>query len=131
MRNYWLKILLGALGIFVVGMIGVTVVRSGIAKVNSVVEGSGPLTIPLGLIPFTLQGERLGNLDHVTLNRESPRKVTDVELEIDLADSLLAKGLSGCRLAANFEGGHGEKGVNIKVGKNGSESAFSCVASRT
>src|SRR5687767_14130136 len=100
MRNNWLKIILGALGIFVVGMIGVTLPRSGIAKVNSVVEGEGPITIPLGLIPFVLAGERLGNLDHVTLHRESPNHVSEVELEIELTDSLLAQGLSGCRLAA-------------------------------
>ena len=126
MRNYWLKILLGALGIFAIGMIGVTIVRSGIAKVNSVVEGDGPISIPLGLIPFVLRGERLGNLDHVTLNRDAPDRVTDVELTVDLADSLLAQGLSGCRLAANFEGDSAKKGVNIKVGKD-HEGTFECL----
>ncbi|HEY7479089.1 MAG TPA: hypothetical protein VH680_01120 [Gemmatimonadales bacterium] len=125
MRNYWLKILLGALGIFVLGMIGVTIVRSGIAKVNSVVEGSGPITIPLGLIPFVLGGERLGNLDRVTLHRESPSRVDQVELQVDLADSLLAHGLSGCRLAANFEDG-GKGGVDVRVGRDQNHT-FECV----
>jgi hypothetical protein len=126
MRNYWLKIVLGALGIFVVGMIGVSLARSGIAKVNSVVEGDGPITIPLGLIPFVLAGERLGNLDHVTLHRESPNHVSEVELEIDLSDSLLAQGLSGCRLAALFEGDSAEPGVNIRMKKDHG-GAFHCV----
>jgi hypothetical protein len=126
MRNYWLKILLGALGIFVVGMIGVTIVRSGIAKVNSVVEGDGPITIPLGLIPFALEGEKLGNLDRVTLNRESPTRVSDVELEVNLNDSLLAQGLAGCRLAANFEGDEHKRGVNIKVGRD-QQNTFLCL----
>jgi hypothetical protein len=125
MRNYWLKILLGALGIFVLGMIGVTIVRSGIAKVNSVVEGSGPITIPLGLIPFVLAGERLGNLDRVTLHRESPSRVDQVELQVDLADSLLAHGLSGCRLTAHFEDG-GKGGVDVRVGRNHNHT-FECV----
>ncbi|HEX6669785.1 MAG TPA: hypothetical protein VF061_09515 [Gemmatimonadales bacterium] len=128
MRNYWLKILLGALGVFAVGMIGVTIVRSGIAKVNSVVEGSGPITIPLGLVPFVLSGERLGKLNHVTLYRESPRHVSGVELTVDLSDSLLAQGLSGCRLVANIEGDDRQDGVNIRVGRDGVErSAFSCL----
>jgi hypothetical protein len=128
MRNYWLKILLGAFGVFAVGMIGVTIVRSGIAKVNSVVEGSGPITIPLGLVPFVLAGERLGKLDHVTLHRESPNHVSEVELTVDLADSLLAQGLSECRLVANLEGDGQDQGVNIRVGRNGTErSAFSCL----
>jgi hypothetical protein len=126
MRNYWLKILLGALGIFAVGMIGVSLVRGGIARVHSVVEGSGPITIPLGLVPFVLAGERLGKLDHVTLERDSPSRVTGVELAVDLADSLLAQGLSGCRLAANFEGDSADPGVNIRVGRN-RPGAFHCV----
>jgi hypothetical protein len=126
MRNYWLKILLGALGIFVLGMVGVTIVRSGIAKVNSVVEGDGPISIPLGLIPFVLSGERLGNLDRVTLHRESPSRVNAVELEVNLNDSLLAQGLSGCRLAANFEGDNNARGVNIRVGRD-RDGAFQCL----
>ena len=126
MRNYWLKIVLGALGIFAIGMIGVSIVRGHIAKFHSVVEGSGPITIPLGLIPFVLSGERLGNLDQVTLHRESPSRVTEVELEVNLTDSLLAQGLSGCRLAANFEGDNRDKGVDIRVGR-GRNGAFHCV----
>jgi hypothetical protein len=128
MRNYWLKILLGALGVFAVGMIGVTIVRGGIAKVSSVVEGSGPITIPLGLVPFVLAGERLGKLDQVTLHRESPNHVSGVELSVNLEDSLLAQGLSGCRLVANIEGDDQERGVNIRVGREGTErNAFSCL----
>ena len=126
MRSYWLKILLGAFGIFAVGMIGVGLVRGGIAKVNSVVEGDGPITIPLGLIPFVLAGERLGNLNHVTLHRESPTHVSEVELEVDLADSLFAQGLSGCNLAANLSNDTTGGGVNIKVGRNRA-GAFQCV----
>jgi hypothetical protein len=127
MRNYWLRILLGALGIFVVGLIGVSIVRGAHRKIHSMVEGSGPITIPLGLIPFVLAGERLGNLDHVTLHRESPSRVSAVELEVDLRDSLLAQGLSGCRLAANFEGDSTDKGVNIRVNRD-HNNAFRCVA---
>jgi len=129
MRNYWFKILLGAIGIFAVGMIGVTIIRSGIAKVNSVVHSDGPITIPLGLVPFAIAGERLGKLDHVTLYREDPNHVSEVELSVNLADSLLAQGLSECRLVANIEGDTRERGVNIRVGKDSTDSnAFSCLA---
>ena len=129
MRNYWLKILLGALGIFAVGMIGVSIVRGGIAKVHSVVEGDGPITVPLGLVPFVLAGERLGKLDHVTLHRESPNHVSEVELTVNLGDSLLAQGLSGCRLVANIEGDNKERGVNLRLGRDSLErNAFSCLA---
>ena len=99
MRNYWFKILLGALGIFAVGMIGVAIA-----------------------------GERLGKLDHVTLYRESPDQVSEVELTVNLADSLLAQGLSGCRLVADIEGENRESGVNIRVGKDSTDqNAFACL----
>lgn len=124
MRNYWLKILLGALAIFAVGMIGVTMARRGIAGVERVVASDQPLTIPLSLIPFELQGERLGKLDHVTLMRKSPNEVTAVELEIQLADSMVARGLQGCRLVANMET-KGDSGIDIHVGPK-SPSVFYC-----
>ncbi len=129
MRNYWLRIVLGAAAIFIVGMIGVSLVRGGIAKVNSVVEGDGPITIPLGLIPFVLAGEKLGNLDHVTLHRDSPSRVSEVELEVNLGDSLLSQGLSECRLVANIEGDNNDSGVNIRVGRDKSDkNTFRCLA---
>ena len=124
MRNYWLKILLGALAVFMVGMIGVTLARRGIAGVEHVVASDQPLTIPLGLVPFELQGERLGKLDHVTLMRKSPQEVTAVELEVNLADSLVARGLSGCRLVANMET-RGDSGIDIRVGRRAS-TVFYC-----
>jgi hypothetical protein len=103
MRNYWIKIALGALGIFAIGMVLVSIVRSGIDRVHTVVEGSGPISIPLKIIPFTLAGDKLGRLERLRLHREQPNVVSRVELEIELKDSLMALGLEGCRLAANFE----------------------------
>jgi hypothetical protein len=103
MRNYWMRIALGALAIFIVGMIGRALVHHGIGSVRGVVEGSGPISIPLAFIPFKLQGDKLGTLERVTLNRETPRRVTSVELRIKLSDSVLARGLEGCRLAANLD----------------------------
>ncbi len=55
MRNYWMRIALGALAIFIVGMIGREPGHRGIGSVQGVVEGSGPLSIPLAFIPFKLE----------------------------------------------------------------------------
>jgi hypothetical protein len=126
MRNYWIRIFLGAFAIFAIGMIGVTIVRKGIAKVNSVVDSDDPITIPLAFVPFTLGGERLGNLEHVTIERASPREVSGVELEVDLADSLVAAGLSGCRLLANIESDSSKPGLNIQASRR-SKDTFTCL----
>ena len=45
---------------------------------------------------------------------------------MNLADSLLAQGLSGCRLAANFEGDCTEPGINIQVTRERND-AFPCL----
>jgi hypothetical protein len=126
MRKYWLRIFLGAFAVFAIGMVGVTIVRKGIAKVNSVVDSADPLTIPLAFVPFVLGGERLGNLEELTVHRSSPREVSGVELEVSLADSLVAAGLSGCRLAANIESDSTKSGIHIQASRSGKET-FSCL----
>ncbi len=112
MRNYWMRIVLGALAIFTIGMIARALINRGLGGVRSVVGGSGPLSIPLAFIPFQLGGEKLGTLERVTLERVNPRHVTSVELEIKLTDSLLARGLEGCRLAANLDSKDGHRRVS-------------------
>jgi len=126
MRTYWMRIALGALAIFVVGMIGLSLVHRGLGRVKGVVEGSGPISIPLAFIPFKLHGDKLGSLERVTLRRETPRRVTSVELEVKLSDSVLARGLEGCRLAANLDRENpGPPGVSVHRGPF-AEGSFWC-----
>jgi hypothetical protein len=130
MRSYWLRILLGALAVFCIGMAGVTLIRRGRAKVSEVVAGSGPLTIPLPFVPFQLDGNRLGTVERLVVNRESPKKVSSVELEVKLDDSLVARGLAGCRLAANLESDSAKHGdVNVHVNQMGDRAFFFCAQS--
>src|ERR671911_361829 len=118
MRSYWMRIALGALAIFTVGMIGRALINHGIGSVKGVVEGSGPLSIPLAFIPFELSGNKLGTFERVTLERTAPRSVSSVRLEVKLADSTLARGLEGCRLAANLDkDSKGEHNINIERGR--------------
>ena len=126
MRSYWMRIALGALAIFTVGMIGRALINHGIGSVKGVVEGSGPLSIPLAFIPFELSGNKLGTFERVTLERTAPRSVSSVRLEVKLADSTLARGLEGCRLAANLDkDSKGEHNINIERGRF-AEGTFWC-----
>jgi hypothetical protein len=126
MRNYWMRIALGALAIFTVGMIGRALINHGIGSVKGVVEGSGPLSIPLAFIPFELSGNKLGTFERVTLERTAPRSVSSVRLEVKLSDSTLARGLEGCRLAANLEKEeNGDHNINLERGRF-SEGTFWC-----
>jgi hypothetical protein len=125
MRNYWARIAFGALAIFTVGMIGVSLARQGVGRVRGVVEGSGPITVPIPFVPFKLDGRKLGTLDKVVLLRDAPKRISAVELQVKLRDSVMARGLEGCRLAANFDAQHNRRGVDVNVGPL-STGVFSC-----
>ncbi len=130
MRSYWMRILLGALGVFAVGMVGVTVFRKGKATVTEVVTGTGPLNIPLAFVPFQLDGNRLGTLQRLVVNRDAPKKVSSVDLEVKLDDSLMVQGLAGCRLAANLKSDSASPGnVNVHVNPMGDRAFFFCATS--
>jgi hypothetical protein len=128
MRSYWIRILLGALAVFAIGMVGVMMFRRGRAKVTEVVAGTGPLTIPLPFVPFQLDGSRLGTIERLVVNRDAPKKVASVDLQVKLDDSLLVQGLAGCRLAANLESDSAKPGgdVNLHVNRLGDRAFFFC-----
>ena len=130
MRTYWLRILLGALAVFAVGMIGVTFARRTRDTVTAVVTGSGPLSIPLPFVPFELEGNKLGRLERLVVNREAPKKVSSVDLEVKLDDSLLVQGLAGCRLAANLESDSSKSGdINFRSHRLEDQAFFFCAKS--
>jgi hypothetical protein len=130
MRTYWLRILLGALAVFAVGMIGITFARRTRDSVTAVVTGSGPLSIPLPFVPFELEGNKLGRLERLVVNREAPKKVSSVDLEVKLDDSLLVQGLAGCRLAANLESDSSKSGdINFRSHRLEDQAFFFCAKS--
>ena len=126
MRNYWIRIGLGALAIFSVGMVGISLARQGMGHVKHVVEGSGPLTLPLAFIPFSLDGHRLGNVSRLVLLREAPKQISAVQLEAKVRDSAVARGLEGCRLLATFDQDGTPGRVRLQKG-DFSPGVFSCV----
>lgn len=127
MRSYWMRILAGALAIFAIGMVGITLWRRGVVKVNEVVSGTGPLSFPLPFVPFQLDGSKLGRVERMVVNRDSPKKVSSVDLEVKLEDSLVAQGLAGCRLAANVESDSSIPGdINLHVNRAGDRTFFFC-----
>jgi hypothetical protein len=130
MRSYWVRILMGAFAIFAIGMLGVTLVRRGRHQVESVIASSEPLSIPLPFVPFQLNGSKLGTIERLTVNRDAPKKVSSIELQVKVDDSLVAQGLAGCRLAANMEGDSAKRGdLNVQVNRLGDKTFFFCASS--
>src|SRR5215212_7252201 len=100
MRNYWLRIIVGAVAVFCVGMVGVTLARQGIGRVRGVVEGSGPITLPVAFIPFKLDGEKIGTIQRIKIFRTAPNQVRSVNVRVRLADSVSPGRLDPCILVA-------------------------------
>src|SRR4051794_1663253 len=126
MRNYWLRIALGALAIFIVGMVGVTLAKQGVGRVRHVVEGTGPISVPLAFIPFHLNGQKLGTVSRVVLLREAPKQISAVQLEAKVRDSAVARGLAGCRLTANLDKDETRGDIHIRTGKR-AVGVFTCL----
>ena len=117
MRNYWLRIALGAFGVFAVGMLIWTVFNRGRHAVTEMVESSDPITIPLALIPFKVDGRPLGTLRQVQILRSDPERVRAVNFRVRLADSVKDVELEHCVLVMGGPLEHVD-----------AQHAFSCVA---
>jgi hypothetical protein len=96
MRGYWLRILLGAVGIFAVGMLVVTAVRATRSGVRKVARSSDPITIPLPFVPFRLEGQRQGTFQRVVIQRDAPNDLRSVDLYVDLGHDSLAQQIHRC-----------------------------------
>jgi hypothetical protein len=75
MNRYWLRIALGALGIFAVGMLFVMGVRRGKAEVSKRLGGISlaQAMIPHKLGPVTLDGAPIGSVSRLRIIRDSAR----------------------------------------------------------
>ena len=98
MRWYWVKIVLGALAVFVVGYAGVSAVRGSVNKVRQLSETSDPISIPLAFIPFRLEGDRAGTFSGVRIMRDTPKSFTAFHIRVKLGDSVDVEYLKQCRL---------------------------------
>jgi hypothetical protein len=98
MRNYWLRIALGALGVFAIGMVLWNIGMAGRRRVEHVVESADPITIPLALIPFKVNGQSLGTMRQVQIIRSDPHTVEAVNFRVRLADSVADARLASCVL---------------------------------
>lgn len=94
MRNYWVKIVLGALAVFAVGMI----VTRIIGRVRRVATTNESIEFPLAFIPFRVDGTPLGELKRVRVMRAAPDTVTSVHLRVELRDTLSVSQLRDCIL---------------------------------
>lgn len=98
MDKYWLRIGLGALGIFGVGLLIVRGIEYGKNKVKGVIAGNDPITVPIGFLPFNVAGERFGTVRTMKLVRDKSQHLESVQLSVRLGDRADAERLPACDL---------------------------------
>lgn len=102
MDRYWLKIGLGALGVFAAGMVIITAMRTGKDAVVAIAKSDQPITIPLaGMVPFKFNEQRLGTIRSLKLMRDRPNHITEVQVRVRVADSLREAPLASCDIVAS------------------------------
>lgn len=106
MRSYWIRIGVGAFGIFLLGMVVVTMGRRGTRMVHDIASGDG-ITIPFPVGDFIMDGERLGTFSRLNIRR-LPSNNGRVRALVRLDDPGQSERLTSCTLVlqdGNFEPG--------------------------
>ncbi|MGH7518500.1 MAG: hypothetical protein ACREOC_13685 [Gemmatimonadales bacterium] len=102
MQRYWLRIALGALVVFALGMTAISIYRSGAKKVETLANSADPITIPLAILPFQVDGDRLGKIQEVQIRRDAPKRVSGIGLVVKMSDSAATEDLlSACLITVN------------------------------
>ncbi|HEX3927004.1 MAG TPA: hypothetical protein VHW65_03335 [Gemmatimonadales bacterium] len=101
-RKYWLKVLAGVVGIFVLGLLVMRGVRAGVQHAKtSIASTVGTMTSKPGLfdVGFRVDGDSLGTVRRLQLLRSTPRRTDSAVMTVQLQDAALMSRVSGCHLA--------------------------------
>jgi len=99
MRRYWVRIALGALLIFGVGLAGLAAVRKGTAQVKSfLATAASRLPLKFANIGFQLDGRHLGEISGLDIVRNDPTEIGRVTGHVELTDPEAIEKLSDCTL---------------------------------
>jgi hypothetical protein len=93
---------LGAVVVFALGMTAISIYRNGRARVAALANSADPITIPLAIMPFQVDGDRLGRIQQVEIRRDAPKRVSGVGLVVKMNDSVASDDLlASCRLTVH------------------------------
>ena len=96
--RYWIKISLGALVIFAVGMVFIGVGHKGSAWADHVAHSASTISIPIVFVPFRLDGDAIGSIKRLDIMRDAPEQVSGAQIAVKLHDHV-ALPMESCALA--------------------------------
>ena len=97
MRKYWFKIGLGAAAVFAGGMFVITLGRQVKQAAAEALQSGSSIRIPLAMLPFTLEGEKVGTVREIRIDRSGPKRVKHVNVVVRLK-GVTPEGLGDCAL---------------------------------
>jgi hypothetical protein len=80
----WIKIVLGMLVIFGVGMVVRAGILSGKSKVEELTQGTASISIPMLGMPFRTASGELGSIQRLHVDRSAPKLVSGFRLAVTL-----------------------------------------------
>jgi hypothetical protein len=98
MRNYWLRIGLGALVVFVLGFAVVRIVGLVKHKVVNTLSSTDPIPFPIAFVDFKLDGRSLGSVSRAVLLRDTPEHINGLTVVVSVPESSRAA-LADCILS--------------------------------
>jgi hypothetical protein len=126
MRSLWSKIGIGALAIFLVGMMLITLGRqaktAAAEAINTALESPAFAKVASAAsdIPFRLDGERLGTVRRANIRRDHAGGLPEVNLNVDLYDPGALGELKGCVLVPEHRHGFDfDRGFSCAAGLTG------------
>ena len=102
MRKLWIRIGIGAGAIFAAGMFVVTLARQVRASAVDAIRSGGRFAMPLAILPFEVDGERVGSVREINVERSSGGQAKRISIVVNLK-GFDPEGLADCALVL---GGH-------------------------
>ncbi|HRP08836.1 MAG TPA: hypothetical protein PLL69_10155 [Gemmatimonadales bacterium] len=96
--KYWIKIVLGMLAIFTVGMLVTSGIRRAKSEVIHIATTAEPLSIPLLGIPFQTARGELGQLRRLRIERDQPREIDGLHFTVQLNEGVDPDQFANCEV---------------------------------
>ncbi|TFH54739.1 MAG: hypothetical protein E4G90_12165, partial [Gemmatimonadales bacterium] len=105
MRKYWFKIGLGAATVFAAGMFSITLGRQVKSAAAEALRSGSSIRVPLAMLPFTLDGEKVGTVRQIQIDRSGPKRVKHVNVTVRLK-GVTPDALEECALTVSRHSRH-------------------------
>ncbi len=96
--KYWIKVVLGMLGVFAVGMFIRYGVMQGKSKVEEIAEGTSSISIPMLGMGFRTSKGQLGSIQRLHVDRSAPKQVSGFRLAVTLKDGVDVDQFDNCEI---------------------------------